>query len=49
MALSVVSVYISFAHMTGDLGTAPIALFFIGVLIKLGEIEKTNELEIEYD
>ena len=34
MAIAVLLVYVSFAHMTGELNTAPIALFFIGLLYR---------------
>lgn len=49
MALSVVSVYVAFAHMTGDLGTAHIALFFVGTFIKFGVIDNLRKKEAYYD
>lgn len=42
MAISILLVYVAFAHMTGDLGTPPIALFFIGLMYKVGITESNN-------
>lgn len=35
MAVSTVLIYLSFSHMTGELGTAPIALFFTGFFYRM--------------
>lgn len=35
LAISVLVIYLLFSHMTGELGTAPVALFFIGMLYRM--------------
>ena len=42
MAASTVLIYLSFSHMTGELGTAPIALFFTGLLYRMSIKPKTD-------
>lgn len=47
MAFTILLLYLSFAHMTGELGTAPIALFYSGLLFRMSLIEK-RELKTNY-
>lgn len=44
MALSVVCVYLAFSHMTGELGTAPIALFFTGLLYCMSIMNQSSNI-----
>ena len=53
MAISILLMYLAFAHMTGELGTAPIALFYVGMLFRMSKInklsyEKKNKMQLLY-
>lgn len=41
-AFTILMLYLSFAHMTGELGTAPIALFYTGLLYRMSIIHKLS-------
>lgn len=51
LSILVIVIYLAFSHMTGELGTAPIALFFTGLLYKLSieniSTNRQNESQVQ--